>query len=170
MFHGEVSNGHKRSWGHININVSDLDASIAFYQKLGFSTFLPAIPYLNLGLEQENTVDEASARALGLPAAPRGRACIMQLDDGFPKLDLTEFVDLDQREPLENKDLGVVRLCLVTEDLAADYQALTADGVSFLSPPQSCYERLADVATCIDPDGTRIELLQVHLERWGAFL
>ena len=24
------------SWGHININVSDLDASIEFYEKLGF--------------------------------------------------------------------------------------------------------------------------------------
>ena len=24
-------------WGHINVNVSDLDASIRFYEKLGFS-------------------------------------------------------------------------------------------------------------------------------------
>ncbi|WOJ98002.1 VOC family protein [Congregibacter brevis] len=160
----------KSSWGHININVSDLDASIAFYQKLGFDRFLPTIPYLNLNAEQHNTLDGGSALALGVSGSPKGRACIMQLDDGFPKLDLTEYSGLDQRDPLENKDLGVVRICLISEDLATDYQSLVDDGVEFLSPPQQCHERLADVATCVDPDGTRIELLQVYLERWGAFL
>lgn len=160
----------KSTWGHININVRDLDASIAFYQKLGFDAFLPTIPYLNLSSEQQNTVDAGSALALGISGSPKGRACIMQLDEGFPKLDLTEFSGLEQREPLENKDLGVVRICLISEDLASDYQSLVDDGVEFLSPPQHCHERLADVATCVDPDGTRIELLQVYLERWGAFL
>ncbi|EAQ97258.1 VOC family protein [Congregibacter litoralis] len=160
----------KSAWGHININVRDLDASIAFYQKLGFDAFLPTIPYLNLNREQQNAVDAGSALALGISGSPRGRACIMQLDEGFPKLDLTEFSGLDQRDPLENKDLGVVRICLISEDLASDYQSLVDDGVEFLSPPQQCHERLADVATCVDPDGTRIELLQVYLERWGAFL
>ena len=28
------------SWGHININVSDLDTSIAFYEKPGFSLLM----------------------------------------------------------------------------------------------------------------------------------
>lgn len=158
------------SWGHININVSDLDASVAFYEKLGFQTFLPGIPYLNLNKAQKNVMDSPSAKALGLPDTPKGRACIMQLGDGFPKLDLTEFSGLDQRHPLENKDRGVVRICLVSEDLASDYQSLRDAGVEFLSPPQPCHERLADVATCVDPDGTRIELLQVYLERWGAFI
>ena len=36
------------SWGHININVSNLDASIEFYEKIGFEVFLPVIPYLEL--------------------------------------------------------------------------------------------------------------------------
>lgn len=160
----------KFSWGHININVRDLDASVTFYKKLGFELFLPSIPYLNLSSAQSNSLDVGSAEALGLPGATQGRACIMQLDDGFPKLDLTEFADLAQRDPLENKDLGVVRICLVTEDLVEDYETLSKDGVEFLSPPQHCHERLAEIATCVDPDGTRIELLQVHLERWQPFL
>jgi catechol-2,3-dioxygenase len=29
------------TWGHININVSDLDASIEFYEKLGFEFLSP---------------------------------------------------------------------------------------------------------------------------------
>jgi len=27
---------------------------------------------------------------------------------------------------------------------------------------------LADVAVCVDPDGTMIELIQVHLHKWSA--
>ena len=153
-------------WGHINVNVSDLEASISFYEKLGFELFIPGIPYLALNAEQNNQVDSGSVEALGLPQATSGRACIMQLDHGFPKLDLTEFNNLEQREPLTNSDIGVVRLCLVSQDLAADYDRLSAAGVSFISPPQLCHERLAEVATCRDPDGTLIELIQIYLDRW----
>ncbi len=158
----------KFGWGHININVGNLDQSIAFYQKLGFELFLPGIPYLNLEQGDGATMDAASAAALGLPREARGRACIMQLDDGFPKIDLTELADQDQRQPLQNKDLGMVRLCLVSQDLDADYRELVAAEVPFLSPPRTCHQRMAEVATCVDPDGTLIELLQVHLERWPA--
>ncbi len=156
------------AWGHININVSNLEQSLAFYQKLGFELFLPGIPYLNLEQGDASAVDPSSAEALGLPGGVSGRACIIQLDNGFPKIDLTELAGLAERPPLQNKDLGVVRLCLVSEDLEADYRRLVAEGVSFLSPPRTCHQRMAEIATCVDPDGTLIELLQVHLERWPA--
>ncbi len=104
-------------WGHININVKDLDVSVRFYQKLGFEPFISGIPYLNLTSEQ-------------------------------------------------NKDRGLVRLCLISQDLTSDYEHLKGQGVEFLSPPQPCHQRMADVATCVDPDGSLIELLQVYLDRW----
>lgn len=153
-------------WGHININVKDLDVSIGFYQKLGFELFISGIPYLNLTAEQPNDVPTDTAQALGVPPGTRGRACIMQLDNGFPKIDLTELADVEQREPLQNKDRGLVRVCLISQDLIADYAYLKDQGVEFLSPPKPCHERMADVATCVDPDGTLIELLQVYLNRW----
>jgi catechol 2,3-dioxygenase-like lactoylglutathione lyase family enzyme len=153
-------------WGHININVSDLDASISFYQKLGFDVFIPGIPYLDLSRSEQNEMPQATAEALGIPAGVQGRACIMQLDNGFPKIDLTELDSVDPREPLQNADRGLVRICLVSQDLAADYAHLKSEGVEFLSPPRECHERLADVATCADPDGSLIELLQVYLDRW----
>jgi len=161
------------AWGHININVSDLDRSIEFYEKLGFEMFIPAIPYLGLTAESGSTaMPEASARALGLAAETRGRACIMQLDDGFPKIDLTEFVETVSGEtpsgPLTNADLGVVRLCLVSRNLREDHARLTGAGVAFISEPQPAKDGLADVATCIDPDGTLIELIQVYLEKWPS--
>ena len=44
----------------------------------------------------------------------------MQLDSGFPKIDLTEFADTAQQEPLANADLGLVRFCLVSQNLQDD--------------------------------------------------
>jgi hypothetical protein len=77
-------------WGHININVKDLDASVAFYQKLGFEVFLPSIPYLNLSMAERAGVPDEVCVAMGWPARTSGRACIMQIDAGFPKIDLTD--------------------------------------------------------------------------------
>ena len=70
--------------------------------------------------------------------------------------------------PIGNGDLGVVRICLVSTDLPADYERLSGLGVEFLSPPAPAASGLADVAVCRDPDGALIELLQVYLDRWAA--
>ena len=157
------------AWGHININVSNLEHSIAFYEKLGFEVLIPGIPYLGLTADTDDAaMPAASTRALGLATQTRGRACIMQLDNGFPKVDLTEFTDKNQTAPLTNNDLGLVRICLVSQSLHEDYARLTAQGVKFLSEPQPGKDDLADVATCVDPDGTLIELLQVYLEKWPS--
>lgn len=166
-----ASEGPRLGWGHININVGDLDQSIAFYQKLGFEIFIPAIPYLALDQapDQKPLPDDA-ATALGIRHGTKGRACIMQLGDGFPKLDLTELGGLDQSAPLTNSDRGLVRICLVSEDLQGDVARLKAAGVEFLSEPKAGHAELADIAVCKDPDGTLIELLQVYLERWQSLL
>ena len=159
-------------WGHINVNVSDLDVSIAFYRLLGFEMFRSGIPYLGLDADEATLVPATTAQVLDVSPDIQGRACIMQLGKGLPKLDLTEFSpsDADRHsqplQPLQNQDLGIVRLCLVSEDVHADYRQLVAQGVEFLGPPSECTERMADVAICKDPDGTLIELIQVHLDRW----
>ncbi|MFT6580482.1 MAG: VOC family protein [Alphaproteobacteria bacterium] len=164
-------------WGHININVSNLDRSVAFYKRLGFEDFRPGIPYLGLTNDTEPAaLPDDSARALGLSPGTRGRACILQLGDGYPKLDLTEFVALGASEtpekspeqPLTNQDIGIVRLCLATRNLAEDFESLSKQGVIFLSAPQPAKDGMADIATCIDPDGALIELIQVHRDKWPA--
>ena len=155
------------SWGHININVTNLERSIQFYEKLGFELFIPAIPYLGLTSEPAfREISQPGAAALGLDTKTRARACIMQLDRGFPKIDLTETEDVNQAKPLTNSDLGLVRFCLASQNLAEDHAHLCNQGVEFLSPPQTCDGGLADIATCVDPDGTLIELLQVYLDKW----
>jgi hypothetical protein len=78
------------AWGHININVRDLDASVGFCRMPGFEPMLPGVPYVNLNSETPSSIAAEAAVALGVREEPRGRACIVQLDYGFPKLDLTE--------------------------------------------------------------------------------
>jgi len=159
----------KFTWGHININVSNLERSIEFYEKLGFEVFIPAIPYLDLKSEDViQAIPEAATRALGLNPETRGRACIMQLDNGFPKIDLTEFAGKTQQKPLTNSDLGLVRICLASQDLQKDYVYLREQEVEFILEPQPCKGGMAEIATCFDPDGTLIELIQVYLEKWPS--
>lgn len=90
----------------------------------------------------------------------------MQLGNGFPKIDLTQYDDLPQSKPLNNGDLGLVRICLGSSNLVSDYERLLEENVAFISPPQTTRGGMAEVATCIDPDGTLIELIQVHLDKW----
>tara|TARA_R110002110_G_scaffold347964_2_gene558032 strand:- start:909 stop:1391 length:483 start_codon:yes stop_codon:yes gene_type:complete len=158
----------KLSWGHININVTNLEASVAFYELLGFSVMLPGIPYLNLVQAESQTLDPEAAVALDLPFETTGRACIMQLDNGFPKLDLTEWRASDEMiaDPLLNQDTGIVRICLASQDLAQDIDELHAAGVSFFSEPKTVQDGKAYIAICQDPDGTLIELIQVNLKKW----
>jgi catechol 2,3-dioxygenase-like lactoylglutathione lyase family enzyme len=167
----------KFGWGHININVSDLNRSVAFYKRLGFADFRPGIPYLGLTNEAEPAIlPDDSARALGLPPGTRGRACILQLGEGYPKLDLIEVASSDAeiavvespKQPLTNQDAGIVRLCLNTRNLAEDFETLSKQGVIFLSAPQPAKDAMADIATCMDPDGALIELIQVHRDKWPA--
>ena len=155
----------KLSWGHINLNVTDLDASVDFYERLGFEVFMPAIPYLGLSIEGGELGAEM-AKALALPPGFRGRACIMQLGSTFPKLDLTEWADGAMIPAGANGETGLVRLCLASQDVHRDYAELTAAGVAFVSEPQPGENGMADVALCRDPDGNLVELIQVYLDRW----
>ena len=160
----EESVKKKLRWGHINVNVSNLDSSIEFYEKLGFEIYKPSIPYIGLTVEpKSNSMDKGSRTALGLPEETSGRACIMQLDNGYPKLDLTQLDDMPQSIPLSNADLGLVRICLASVNLEADYNNLKKLDVEFISPPQTAKDGRAEIAICVDPDGTLIELIQVHL-------
>ena len=61
-------------WGHVNVNVSNLERSIAFYEKLGFESYRPDITYLDLtdGAGTAEIPDSCS-HALGLAVETRAR-------------------------------------------------------------------------------------------------
>ena len=155
------------AWGHVNLNVSDLERSIAFYEQLGFAEFMPGIAYLGITRDgPPAAIPEACATALGLARGTRARGCILGLPGGFPMLDLTSYEGAGSGEPASGGGSGWERICLASQDLDADVARLRAGGVEFLSDPAEDPGGLARIAICLDPDGHRIELIQIAFERW----
>jgi len=153
------------SWGHINLDVRSLEASIVFYEVLGFRMFLPGIPYLGIQRQGEPAeIPAECAAALGLPSGTRANGCILGLPGGFPMLDLTQY---KRAEAKPQGTFGWSRVCLASRDLAADYERLRHRGVAFVTEPRSDPEGLAKIAICLDPDGNRIELIEIAAEKWS---
>lgn len=129
---------------------------------------IPGVPYLGISKDSVAEIPAAQSNALAVPAGTTARACIMQLDEGFPKIDLTEYSKGSPHAAAANDDLGIARLCLATQNLAQDYALLIDAGVEFLSEPTEGVGGLADIAICRDPDGALIELIELHLDKWVA--
>jgi len=156
------------SWGHVNLNVSDLERSIAFYEQLGFAEFLPGIAYLGITRAGSPApIPDACARALGLAQGTRAKGCILGLPGGFPMLDLTAYDATGPGDAVSGGAPGWERICLASQDLDADVARLEGAGVPFLTKPAEDPDGLARIAVCLDPDGHRIELIQIAFERWS---
>jgi catechol 2,3-dioxygenase-like lactoylglutathione lyase family enzyme len=144
-----------RSIFHINVNVTDFERSLKFYEMLGFHVVR------DLG----EFSDPRLARGLDAPEC-RGRAVLMILGDNLhaTRLDLIEW----KVPPTEGRayphlfHAGACRIALRTKTLRADYEELKNRGVQFLSEPQSFDARGGEAGfVCMtDPDGTVIELIQ----------
>ena len=124
------------SLGHVAFKVHDLDASLAFYQKLGFPEMLrllnekgePWIVYLRV-------TDE-----LYLELFPRG---------------------VGDRVPPEN-NVGMTHLCLTSPDLDATEAHLRSVGIPLSRPRNPKRGVDGNRGMWIeDPDGNRIEIMEM---------
>ena len=90
----------------------DFDLGPTDYESLADNQpQLTAIAYFGLVSDQTlRPVDSAGRMALGLPNNSSGRACIIQPGNGSSRLDLTKYDNLAQSKPLDNADLGLVRI------------------------------------------------------------
>ncbi len=142
---------------HININVTNFERSLAFYQQLGFKVVK------DLG-EGGNPQFEKGLRM----ANPRGRAALLMLGDNkyATRIDLIEW----KSPKVEGKPyphlhhVGMARLALWTDTLQQDYERLKATGVEFFSEPQIMKDGSSFVCFT-DPDGTILEFIQFGGER-----
>jgi len=147
--------GHFRGLDHVGYAVADLDRSIAFWQTL-----------LGVPLLMRKTWDVAYVGGIvGYPNVVMEGA-FFRLPTGVV-LELLEYKPpyASQGVDMESYQAGNAHLCLVTDDMEADFARLRAAGYdTFRSPGpivipwgpytggRACYLR--------DPDGISIELLE----------
>ncbi len=147
---------------HVNINCRDYDASLRFYEMLGFEEFW-RVP-------ETNTPEVA--QAVGMDDTYRVKGALLSLKDASPPviIDLLEWQEpRDDSAPYPHLYRpGLARLALATSDLEADYAFLQTKGVEILSPPATVMitETAGSSFFCFkDPDGTFLELVERFGER-----
>jgi lactoylglutathione lyase len=118
---------------HTCYRIGDIDRSVAFYEKLGF--------------EERRRMpigDEAINVFMGLP-------------DEDPRLELT------YNHGVESYELGTGynHIAITTDDLDGTLARLAEDGIDPEKPPYRVREGGSRIAFVRDPDGYRIELIEV---------
>jgi catechol 2,3-dioxygenase-like lactoylglutathione lyase family enzyme len=141
---------------HVNINCSNFERSLQFYERLGF----------RLAIEVPPTNTTQVAAAVGMPPyRVRGALLVLDTSRGPFMLDLLEWQEpRDDAAPYPHLyHLGIARIALATDDLEGDMARLKSEGVEFLSEPATV-EIDGQPSTrfvCFkDPDGTILELVQ----------
>ena len=141
---------------HVNINCSDFDRSLRFYELLGFQKVIDVPP--------KNTPEVAAA--VGMPPyTVKGALLILKNSKTPLMIDLLEWQEpTDNRPPYPNLyHLGIARIALSTNDLDSDIAFLKSEGVEFLSDPATVKIENQPETRFIcfkDPDGTILELVE----------
>jgi catechol 2,3-dioxygenase-like lactoylglutathione lyase family enzyme len=145
---------------HLNINVTNLERSRAFYELFGFRV-------IELFHERHNS---ALDTGLGLPAGTNSenRALFMMVGNNrhATVIDLAEWVSPRSNGggALEPNHIGIPRFCLRVKNLDALVARLKRSGVEFLSEePQrlDTLKRKPRFICCRDPDGVLVEMVEL---------
>ncbi|MGH7905603.1 MAG: VOC family protein [Candidatus Binataceae bacterium] len=139
---------------HININVTDMDRSVAFYRKFGFREDRRA-----------ETDAPGLARAFGTKTGRiRWAHLLLGEEARLCRLDLVQWRDgpglASARKPLDEPGLG--RFSLLVDDIGMEYERLRAEGVEFVAPPDVSRTIHGDFGICVavDPDNVNVQLIQ----------
>jgi len=141
---------------HVNVNCSDFDRSLKFYELLGFKKYL----------DVPSTNSAEVAAAVGMPPYQVKGALLALQNAKTPfVIDLLEWQEpSDDNPPYDHLyHLGINRIALASDDLDKDMARLKSEGVEFLSDPASVIIEGGPETRFVcfkDPDGTVIELVQ----------
>ncbi|MDA9679863.1 VOC family protein [Gammaproteobacteria bacterium] len=152
----ETDTTHITSLGHVNINVSDLERSNAWYQMFGYE--------VTETLPSTESMEVARAMGFEQPFTVKGNRVTHDVDGSVLELVqwLTPF-DPERAYPAPVNHLGIHRTAYSTTNIEADVAALKAQGVEFLSPVTPCCsgdDSSSSIIAFYDPDGTVVELVQ----------
>ena len=142
----------------IGINVTNLEDSLAFYRKFGY-TSVKRLPQTSGTL--------AEARAYGLDRPFRFKGADIAIDRGDRHvLRLIQWLDPFDPEPAYPppiNHIGINRIALMVPDIDRAVDILKAQDVPFLSEVAPCCTGTAEdtsaIVHAIDPDGVFLELV-----------
>ena len=137
---------------HVALTVSDLESSERFYEALGFSP------------ERRIRFDSAAAARVTGVAGARLEMAFLTLG-GF-RLELIEYSPRGRQDARAGNDLGSSHICLQVDRIEDVYARLTAHGVRFISTPHHDPSGVS-MTYFSDPDGNRLELLEIKETREG---
>jgi catechol 2,3-dioxygenase-like lactoylglutathione lyase family enzyme len=132
---------------HMSFTVGDLEATNAFFAKLGFE---PVRRYVSSGpAADEGTGTEDADVDISWLSHPQGGS----------KLELLRYQNQPAAKAAHNSQVGAAHLCLRVENVNAEYERLSAEGVTFVSAPHG--DEFGVVWVYMrDPDGNVVELIQ----------
>ena len=147
---------HIERLAHVSINVSDFERSRAWYQMLGYE--------LTARLPATDSIEVARAMGFDEPFQIDGAILTHPADDST--IELVQWItphDPERAYPLPVNHLGIGRIALATEDIAADVATLKAQGVMFVSEITPCCsgpDSWGSIVAFHDPDGAIVELVE----------
>ena len=135
---------------HVSYTASDLDRSRDFYAKFGYepvNRYAASGPELDVAVATEHADMDIQ---------------VMRRPDGA-MLELISYVRQPSERAARNSVVGAAHLAFVVGDIQAAYEELTADGVEFLSEPNT--DRYGERWVYFrDPDGITVELMQPNVD------
>lgn len=142
---------------HIAINSQDLDKSLAFYQRLGFT------------LLADRLVDNDLVKTAFLVPTGDFRFVHLRLgdDDQATVLDIVEWFNPATADsgdtPLSQHQRGLTRFSVLTDDTQRVYDELSAEGFEFLTTPESVMTPEGGWKVCLikDPDNVVVQVTQL---------
>lgn len=146
---------------HAQINVSDLDRSIEFYEMVGFEL-----------ISRGRVTDPGLFAALGLDDGRELQGAFLRIPGMStkvtPMLDMIQFVDPPPQGPPYPalNHLGINRLCFQVDDLDAAQERLVERGVELVGPIGELRTKANMVGRVLcfkDPDGTILEYTEISV-------
>lgn len=141
---------------HLAINTTDMDKSLAFYERLGFNV-----------LADRTVVNDMVKEAFMVPSGNL-RFVHLRLGDSDEAtlLDIVEWRDPETAPGFgrpKQHQRGITRFAVLTDDTQKIYDELSAEGVEFLTQPTSVLtpEGGWKVALLVDPDGVVVQVTEL---------
>jgi catechol 2,3-dioxygenase-like lactoylglutathione lyase family enzyme len=142
---------------HIAVNAKDLDRSVQFYRRLGFTV-----------LQERVVKNEKVKEAFAVPSADL-RFVHLRLgdDEQATVLDIVQWFDPDtadgNEEPVAQHQRGLTRFSVLTDDTQRVYDELSAAGVEFITKPTVVMTPEGGWKVCLvkDPDNVVVQITEL---------